>query len=95
MQREEHERMHTPYRSWCEDCVKSRARNAAPHRKRAPEGPLEEIKVPRVHMDYFFMSREDEAASRNPLLVVVDAKSGSRYVRLVGQKGLGSACEMD
>ena len=34
-QREEHERTHTPYKSWCEDCVKSRARNA-PHRKRAP-----------------------------------------------------------
>ena len=74
--------------------LKSRARNAA-HRKRVPEDPLEEVKVPRVHMDYFFMSREDEAASRNPLLVVVDERSGSRYARLVGQKGLGSAGEMD
>ena len=66
------------------------------HHKKAPEDPLEEIKVPRVQADYFFMSREDEAASRNPLLVVVvDEKSGSRYARLVGQKGLGSAGEMD
>jgi len=63
--------------------------------KRAPEDPLEEIKVPRVHMDYFFMSREDEAASSNPMLVVLDEKSGSRYARLVGRKGLGSDGEMD
>ena len=68
-QREEHERTHMPYRSWCEDCVRSRARNA-PHHKKGPEDPLEEIKVPRVHMDYFFMSREDEAASSNPMLVM-------------------------
>ena len=57
--------------------------------------PLEEIKVPRVNMDYFFMSREDETASKNPMLVMVDEKSGSRYARLVGRKGLGSAGEMD
>ena len=72
-----------PYRSWCEDCVRSRARNS-PHHKKAPEDPLEEIKVPRVHMDYFFISREDETASKNPMLVMVDEKSGPRYARLVG-----------
>jgi len=93
-QREEHERTHLPYRSWCEDCVRSRARNA-PHHKKAAEDPFEEIKVPRVHMDYFFMSREDEAASSNPMLVVLDERSGSRYARLVGRKGLGSDGEMD
>ena len=71
----------------------SRARTS-PHRKKAPEDPLEEIKVPRVHMDYFFMSREDETANKNPMLVMVDEKSGSRYARLVGRKGLGAAGEM-
>ena len=93
-QKEEHERTHLPYRSWCEDCVRSRARNA-PHHKKAPDDPPEEIKVPRIHMDYFFMSREDEAASSNPMLVIVDERSGSRYARLVGRKGLGSDGEMD
>ena len=87
-EKEEHERTHCPYRSWCEHCVRSRARNA-PHRKSTPEEPLEEVKVPRVHMDYFFMSRENEGASSNPLLVVADEKSGSRYARVVGVKGLG------
>ena len=38
-QREDHERTHMPYRSWCEDCGTSRARNA-PHHKKAPDDPL-------------------------------------------------------
>jgi len=91
---EEHELTHTPFRSWCEHCVKPRARNAH-HRQRAPEDPLEEVKVPRVHMDYFFMSRKDESASSNPLLVVADERTGARYARAVGQKGLGEAGGMD
>ena len=41
------------------------------------------------------MSREDEAASSNPMLVMLDERSGSRYARLVGKKGLGSDGEMD
>lgn len=40
-------------------------------------------------MDYFFMSREDEERSKNPLLVVADEKSGSMYARVVGCKGMG------
>ena len=46
-------------------------------------------------MDYFFMSREDEEASKNPLLVIADERSGSRYARAVGIKGLGEAGQMD
>ena len=53
-EREEHELTHMPFRSWCEDCVKSRARNAH-HRKKSAPDPLEEVKVARVHMDYFFL----------------------------------------
>ena len=41
------------------------------------------------------MSREDEAASSNPMLVVLDERSGSRCARLVGKKGLGTDGEMD
>ena len=60
-----------------------------------PEEPLEEVKVPRAHFDYFFMSREDEEASKNPLLVLADESSGPRYARAVGVKGLGEAGSMD
>ena len=31
VEREEHERTHCPYRSWCKHCAKPRARNS-PHR---------------------------------------------------------------
>ena len=93
-EKEERERTHCPYRSWCEHCVRARARNGH-HRSSTPVEPLEEIKVPRVHMDYFFMCREDEEASKNPLLVIADERSGSRYARAVGIKGLGDAGPMD
>ena len=46
-------------------------------------------------MDYFFMSREDEEAATNPLLVVVDERTGSKYARAVGHKGLGDDGSMD
>ena len=61
VEKEEHERTHCPYRSWCEHCVRARARNGH-HKSRAPVEPLEEIKAPGVHLDYFVMSREDEEA---------------------------------
>ena len=31
-----------------------------------------DARVPRVSMDYFFMSKEDERASENPLIVMLD-----------------------
>ena len=46
-------------------------------------------------MDYFFMSREDEDAATNPLLVVADESTGSRYARAVGHKGVGDYGSMD
>ena len=93
-EKEDHERTHCPYRSSCEHCVRARARNRH-HRRQVPEEPLEEVKVPRVHFDYFFMSREDEEACKNPLLVMADERSGSKYARAVGMKGLGEANSMD
>ena len=46
-------------------------------------------------MDYFFMSRMDEKAHKNPLIVMVDEATGEKYARAVGQKGLGASNEMD
>ena len=46
-------------------------------------------------MDYFFMSEEDGKASENPLFVMVDEETGDKYVRAVGQKGVGPEGEMD
>ena len=37
-------------------------------------------------MDYFFMSNADEAASRNPILVMIDEETGEKYARAVGMR---------
>ena len=71
----------------------SRARNSH-HGRKVKDDELEEVKVPRVHLDYFFMSKGDEAASTNPLLVMEDERSGSRFARATGCKGLGEGGSM-
>ena len=86
-EREAHEVTHTPFRAWCRYCVLGRARNS-PHRQR--EDAAKRSGVPKIAMDYFFMSNADEAASRNPLCVMVDEGTGERYARALGQKGPGS-----
>ncbi len=40
-------------------------------------------------MDYFFMSREEEVASKNPLMLMIDEQTQNKYMRAVGQKGIG------
>ena len=89
VEREQHELTHTPFRQWCEFCVMGRGKNEAHMKKAAREDEEEEsAAVPRVSMDYFFLSKEDEKASENPMIVMVDDKTGEKYARAVGQKGL-------
>ena len=92
-EREDHEKTHTPYRAWCQYCVKGRGRNAV-HGAKKDLGDIER-EVPRVSMDYFFMSDADEKASANPLIVMVDEGTGEKYARAVGRKGVGDTGEMD
>ena len=88
-EQEEHERTHTPYRSWCEFCVKGRGRKMA-HRAMTEEEKEEEARsrVPRVSLDYFYMSQADEDACANPILIMVDESTGEKYARAAGSKGL-------
>ena len=60
-ERDEHELTHTPYRSWCEYCVRCRGRNAQ-HRSK---GEDKKGQVPRIAFDYWFMSHQDEEAKEN------------------------------
>jgi hypothetical protein len=93
-EREEHEATHMPYRAWCQHCIRGRGRNK-PHKRKTKEAEDEEKKVPRVSMDYFFMSQDEEKASENPLLLMVDESTGLRYMRAVGRKGTGDGKEME
>ena len=45
-------------------------------------------------MDYWFMSKKDETAKTNPLIVVVNGDSTERYARATGRKGVGQENEM-
>ena len=45
------------------------------HRK-MDEEEKKENRMPRVSIDYFFMSRKDEEAKDNPLIVMIDEKTG-------------------
>ena len=55
-EREEHEATHIPYRDWCKHCVRGRAPNRQHRVKIKGDGDTEGRKVPRISMDYFFMS---------------------------------------
>ena len=89
-EREEHERTHIPYRSWFRACVKGRKRKK-PHIKKSREEKEEDrmTGVPRISMDYHFMSKADEEAKSNRLFTMINEKTGDKYTRAVGRKGIG------
>ena len=92
-EKEEHERTHAPYRSWCSVCVKARGLKM-PHRRRNSDQNKEE-KIPRISMDYLYMSKQDEEAKENPMLVVLNEQTNERYARATGRKGVGTEGLMD
>merc|ERR1712026_629233 len=53
-EREVHNLTHIPFRSWCEHCVKGRARKRR-HKRRNPEVKKEELKrATRVYVDFYY-----------------------------------------
>ena len=50
--------------------------------------------MPKISMDYFFMAQEGGRAAEYPMLVMLDASTGNRYMRAVSRKGLGEGTEM-
>ena len=74
---EDHERTHTPFRQWCRHCVMGRGTND-PHQKKKSGSEKEEVEegTARINMDYFYLSTDDEKASRSPMLVMVDEETG-------------------
>lgn len=91
-ERDVHELTHTPFRAWCPYCVRARGRNT-PHTRRSDE--MKRGGVPNIAVDYFYMSTADQAASENPVIVMVDEVIGEKYARAVGRKGLGDHGDMD
>ena len=72
--------------------MRGRGKNSA-HKAKNPEE--DEPTVPRLSMDYMFMSKKDEEEKVNPIIVMVDEGTGEKYSRATGQKGIGQDGEMD
>ena len=77
-ERIEHEATHIPYRSWCVHCVRGRGRNTK-HLKSDAED--QEPGIPRVSMDYFFLSQPGEVAAQFPMFVMIDEDTSNRSFR--------------
>ena len=46
-------------------------------------------KVPRMVLNYHFMSTRDAGNGKNPVLAMKDESTGNRYLRAAGKKGVG------
>ena len=85
-EKEEHELTHCPYRSWCKYCVEGRCHKMG-HKQKGGEDQSSED-VPRISMDYFYLSKKDEKAKEFPMVVAVDESTGEKFARATGRKGV-------
>ena len=86
--REQHEATHLPFRDWCAHCVRG-AGEKTPHRRKGLQADDEgDAKIPRVVLNYHFMSTRDAANGKIPVLAMKDESTGDRYLRAVGHKGV-------
>ena len=75
-EREEHELTHIPYRSWCEHCVKGRARSRA-HKRRDPEVKRDELRrMTRIYLDFYYNGIGEEEEEREEAEGVQDDDEG-------------------
>ena len=76
-ERQEHERTHIPYRSWCRHCVAARASNPAHRGRRFATAVGEDKDMKQVSYDYCFM--RDQLGSESAKILV----SRDRATRMV------------
>ena len=81
-ERQEHDKSHLPYRSWCKFCVMGRGRDL-PHkaRERRDDG------VPIIAMDFFFLG-EPDVEKTMPAVVIRDSISKALFAHVIPGKGL-------
>ena len=91
---EEHELTHTPYRSWYSICVKARGQKM-PHLKGKDEENEFGVKVPKISMDYLYMSKNNAKAKPNRLFVILNEETNQKYARATGQTGIGTEGVME
>ena len=79
--RREHFLTHTPYRSWCPECVRARGK-AADHVKQEDQ----EKSVPSIHIDYWFM-RDGRGEESRTVIEMKDSESKAFAAHAVPRKG--------
>ena len=85
-ERTAHELTHLPYRTWCEFCVKGRAKES-PHTKVTKDDKLKGDDWPVVQADYAFMHNFGDKDNKVTMLTVVDTESGATVATACPKKG--------
>ena len=83
-EREQHELTHHPDRSWCNHCVRGKAKED--HHRKSKNEP-EERRIPLIAFDCCFLGKGDESA--NPILVSKDEESKAMKGFWCNEKGWG------
>ncbi len=65
------------------------------HRRKDKSEDEKASEVPRISVDYFYMTKTDEEESKKPNIVVVDESTRDRFARAIGRKGVGGEGEVD
>ena len=81
----EHNRTHTPFRSWCPFCVAGRGPTAQHRRGENQEGGDRND----IALDYFFL-RDEAGGESQPVLGLRDRRTGLYGAHTVPFKGAGS-----
>ena len=79
-EREEHEKSHLPWRSWCASCVGGGA-VSQPHHP-TPEDPTN-VRLPHVLTDYFFMEHDGKVL---PMLGLKERQCKMKFAHMVEEK---------
>ena len=95
-ERRGHAVIHLPYRSWCDHCVRGKAKERGHFRADREEEEDLSTKLPMVCMDYCFYSKGETDAERGPaILVVRDRGTKATCGHMVREKGIGDGWIVD
>ena len=86
-EREEHELTHLPFRSWCMDCLRGKAKSLPHRRDRSKE--KNEKQVPMIAIDYMYLHSLD-VDQKYPIMVVACEFSEATFAHVVTEKGVSS-----
>ena len=79
-----HNATHLPFQPWCKYCIQGKSTNR--HHRPSRREAAERDGVPRVFMDYMFLSSIDQE-KLSPILVMKDMKSKCIFAHVVPRKG--------